>query len=115
MCARKGRPPGDRMTRVPRARLPDEPSLPYFHSSRDPALGVGSERTRLDGAGRGSRASCGPFEGGVKRWQLQDNESSQLLFGVSIWTILYASLSVLNFYSSSCFRYFQRIACNVDA
>src|ERR1700730_4280814 len=37
-CARKDMLPGDRMTRVPLARLSDEPSLHHFHSSTHPVI-----------------------------------------------------------------------------
>src|SRR5262245_15850376 len=113
--ARKDRPPADRRTRVPLARLSDEPSLPHFHSFHDPAPGFRRERTHLDSAVRGSRAAFCPLEGCIQRRQLEDGESSQLFFGVSIGTVLYTPLSFLNSYRGSRFRHFQRIAANKDA
>src|SRR2546425_3470970 len=81
----------------------------------DPAPGFGSERTHLDSTIRGSRAARCPLEGCVKRWHLYDRESSQLFFGVSVWAVLHAALSVLNFYRGSRFRYLQRIASDKNA
>src|SRR5439155_14091607 len=98
------------MTRAPLARPFVEPSLRHLHSFHDPALGLRSERTHLDSTIRGSRAARCPLEGCVKGWHLYDGESSQLFFGVSVWAVLHAALSVLNFYRGSRFRYLQRIA-----
>src|SRR5215469_2087476 len=114
-CAPKDTPPGDRTTRVLPARLPDELPVRHCHSSRDPAPGLRIERTHLDGTVRGSGAARSPLERGVKRGQLQDGESSQLLLSVGIWTVLHAPLSLLNSYGGSRFRHLQRIAPNKDA
>src|SRR5215469_2120523 len=114
-CAPKDTPPVDRTTRVLPARLPDELPVRHCHSSRDPAPGLRIERTHLDGTVRGSGAARSPLQGGVKGGQLQDGESSQLLFSVSVWTILHAPLSLLNSYGGSRFRHLQRIAPNKDA
>src|SRR6266705_483256 len=112
---RTERPPADRMTRVTFARPPAEASHPDAHSYHDPARGVRSERTHLDRTVRGGRTACCTLEGCIHRRKLQDGESSQLLFGVSIGTILYAPLSFLNSYGGSRFRQFQRIAPDKDA
>ena len=63
----------------------------------------------------GRRAARSPIEGGVKRGEFQDDESSQLLLRVSVRTVLHAPLSFPKAHRSSCLRHFQWIAADVDA
>src|ERR1700751_5140144 len=75
---------------------------------------MGCEWTNLDGAIRCGRAARCPFQGGVKGGDIEDGESSQLFFGVSIRTVLDATLSILSCYRGSSFRRSERIASHIS-
>src|SRR5437016_9184624 len=92
--ARKGRRRDVRTIPALPARLCGAQPLRWFHSFNDPLFDRRRERTHLDRTIRSSRTACCPLQGCVKRWQLQDGESSQLFFGVSVRAVLYVTLSV---------------------
>src|SRR5271170_5422398 len=107
-------PPGDHNTREPPARWSGECSLVHFHSSGDSTLEFRRNGSDLHSTDRGGRAARCPFERLVKRGELQDCESPQLLLGIREGAILYTPLSILQSNRGPGLRRLQWTATDVD-
>src|SRR5207248_4547677 len=81
----------------------------------DALLGLDRDWTDLDRAERGGRATRRPFERGVERRQLHDDEARKLFLRVGVGTVLDLTAAALRADRRSGLRKMKRIAADVAA